>query len=174
MSLLEELEQIEELKEAEPIAESESKCFKVGRSEGAPYLFHDFEEYCDLMGHGVVFYSTGVLMYMKDKNKDFETSRSYVFHNNEKMEVLKAHNRRSQFNPETRTSKYLPPIKDIEVKVFEDYVYSRETMFETNEIKETLIEIATGKEVGIDDVKEALRNKGFEDFTIKDQLSFDI
>ena len=144
MSLYRNLKGYEEL---QPIDESESKYFKTGRSEGAPYLFHDFEEFCDLMGHGVVFYPNGVLLYMKDQNKDYETSRSFVFYNNNKLEVFKSHNRRSHFNPETRTSTYLPPLKDIEVKVYADFIYAKETSFETNNVKEYLISVHTGEKI---------------------------
>ena len=134
-------------KELEPIEEKDALHFQSGRSEGAPYLFYDFEEFCDLMGHGVTFYPNGVLLYIKDKNKDYETSRSFVFYNNDKLEVLKAHNRRSQYNPETRSTKYLPPIKDIEVKVYKDYIYIKETVFETNEIQERIIDVHTGEKL---------------------------
>lgn len=144
MSLSKNLEGFKELK---PIEESESKYFKTGRSEGAPYLFHDFEEFCDLMGHGVIFYPNGVLLYIKDQNKDFETSRSFVFYNNNKQEVFKSHNRRSQFNPETRSSTYLPPLKDIKVKIYKDFIYTKETVFETNQVVEYLIDVHTGQKI---------------------------
>ena len=111
-----------EFHEIEPITEKESLHYECKRSEGAPYLFYDFEECCDLMGHGVVFYPNGVLMFIKDENKDYTTSRSFVFYNNDMVDVFKAHNRRSLYNKETRTNEYLPPLKNIEVKVFEKYI----------------------------------------------------
>lgn len=135
------------LKELDPIDEKQSKHFKNGRSEGAPFLFYNDEEFCDCMGHELVFYPNGVLMRIKDKLKDFETSRSFVFYNNNKLKVLKAHNRRSSYNLAMRMSDYLPPLKDIEVKIYENYIYVKETNFETKEVEEQIISVHTGEKL---------------------------
>ncbi len=139
------LKQIKNQEELQPISREESKHFSEGRSEGAPYLFYNKEEFCDLMGHAVTYYETGVLLTLKDINKDYpDISRSFEFYNNNKEQVLKIHNRNKYiFNQETRTGRYLRPIKDIEVKVFKDYLYVKETMLETQEVEEYFIDVHT-------------------------------
>ena len=135
------------LKELQPIEESESRHFKSGRSEGAPYLFYKDEEFCDLMGHEIVFYPNGVLLKLKDMYKDHPTSKSFVFYNNNKIRVVKSHNRRPSYNFETRSNKYLPPVVDIEIKVYENYIYLKETNFETKQVEEQIFSVHTGEKL---------------------------
>lgn len=134
-------------KELKPIEEKCSKHFKSGRSEGAPYLFYKDEEFCDLMGHEIVFYPNGVLLQLKDRYKDHPTSKSYVFYNNNKVRIVKSHNRRPSFNLETRTNTYLPPLVDIEIKVYENYIYLKETNLETKEVTEEIFSVHTGEKL---------------------------
>lgn len=141
------LKKLKGLKELEPSVEQKSRYFEFGRSEGAPYLFYKGEEFCDLMGHEIIYYPNGVLLRLKDNCKDFETSKSFVFYNNNKLRVAKAHNRISVFDFKARMSTYRPPEKDIEVKVYQDYIYVRETNFKTKEVEEQIISVHTGEKL---------------------------
>lgn len=133
--------------ESTPITEKESEHFKEGRSEGAPYLFYDYEEFCDLMGHKITYYPTGVLLSLKDNCKFFETSKSFVFYNNDKKTVLDIHNLNYKYNALSRTRDYAEPTKDIDVKVYEDYLLVTETDFANQTTVEYLVDVHTGEKI---------------------------
>lgn len=103
--------------------------YSVGRDkEGAPYLFYNMEEFEDLMGHEVKFYSNGVLLSLKDKFKTSEDEQSFIFYNNNKQRVLNITNSK---NLDSKA-----PNVDYQVVVHRGFVEVTETNRETKE-KET-------------------------------------
>jgi len=129
--------------ELKPMLEEENKFFQQGRSEGAPYLFYKYEELCDLMGHKIIYYPNGVLLALRNEFRDFETSKSFVFINNQAETIIDIHNRNSVRDPKTKDRTLFPPKFDIEIKVCEDYIYVKETDFETKSETEYVVDILT-------------------------------
>lgn len=66
--------------------------FSYGLSEGAPYLFFKGEDWQDLMGHEIKYYSSGVLLKMKDKHKEHNNEDSFIFFNNNGEKVFEISN----------------------------------------------------------------------------------
>lgn len=122
-------------------------------TEGDWCLFFKKEEVDELMGHKVEFYPNGVLLVLKEGAKDFSKqtnpnlifeSKSFVFYNNEpigeferKRPILEIHNR----NRDKQTRTLLEPIKDVDVKVFEHFLYVKDGS------KIRTIDILTGNEI---------------------------
>ena len=131
-----------------------SEFFAVGRFEGEPYLYLNREPFESLMGHYPVYFENGVLLTLKDDVKYFDNSKSYVFYNNTGKEIIEIYNTKKVYNPDTRTSTPVPPKFDIEIRVYERYIYVKETDYETKEETEYFIDLKTKQKI-IDVFKES-------------------
>ena len=153
--------------------DSKNSNFESKRNrEGDRCLFFNREEVNELLGHEVKFYKNGVLLVLLDYAKDFTKeknpnlkieSKSFIFYNDEKVSkvedkkpIFEIHNRNR--DKETRILK--EPVKDIEVKVCEHYLYVKESNLETNLTVEYFVDVLTGEKIF--DLKDT------------DQISFEI
>ncbi len=142
-------------KELEEIAPEKSPFESKLNKELDHCLFFKKEEVTELMGHYVKFYPNGVLLVIQDKYKDFSRknnpdlkyeSKSFIFYNNEPVEnaqdkepIFKIHNR----NWKSEVRELQPPVKDVDVKVYEHYLYVTEIIDGIK--KEYLVDVLTGK-----------------------------
>ena len=134
---------------------AEKSFFESKRNtEGDKCLFFKREEVDELMGHYVKFYKNGVLLVLKDDAKDYSfttnpklkyESKSFAFYNDLPVEdgkfkkpVFEIHNR----NRSRESSAINPPIKDIDVKVYEHFLLVREIGATTTEYT---VDILTGE-----------------------------
>ncbi len=105
--------------------------FSYGLSEGAPYLFFKDEEWQDLMGHEIKYYSSGVLLKMKEKHKEHSNEDSFVFYNNNGDVVFELSNIKHNGYSERKKPKTL-----INVIVREEALHIKVLNLETNETEE--------------------------------------
>ena len=143
-----------ELSEIDP---QKSSYVSKRNKEGDRCLFYKRDEVTELVGHEVKFYENGVLLVLLDYAKDYSKdkhpnlkieSQSYIFYNNEeikdmtmKQPVFEIHNR----NKNKQTMKILPPVKDIEIRVFKHYLYVKSIDTEENTTTEYVVDVLTGK-----------------------------
>lgn len=157
-------------KELEEIPSGKSLFESKRNREGDRCLFFKTEEVDTLFGHEVKFYPNGALLVLREDAKDYSKnkdpmlkieSKSFIFYNNEKVEniqdkepVLRIHNR----NKNKETGEFEPPIKDIEVKIFEHSILVEETIGDLKNIY--AIDVLTGDKTSF--------------VTDDEQLSYDI
>jgi len=105
--------------------------FSYGLSEGAPYLFFKGNDWQDLMGHEIKYYSSGVLLKLKDKYKEHENENSFVFFNNNGDVIFELSN--IKYNGYSDRKK---PNTVINVVVRENALHVRILNLTTNETEE--------------------------------------
>ena len=130
----------------EPISKDKTPFYLSNTNKGSECLMFNDDELHDEGGHYITFYPNGALLSLKESCKYYPDSKSFIFYNNDGKKVFELYNSikdKSSNHP----SGFLPPEKDIDVKIYRSHILVRETNLKNLSETEYFISIKTGEKL---------------------------